>query len=148
MADPVIANETVGAVRDNAGTLAGLATAAIAAIWGMWKVMPRINSELNSAAKASTVQLEMLTTLRQERDAALDKLEKLRDKYEILFRDWSDLNARQMAMAGKIESMAHELQEANALIANLRGHVKNASRIIDSAPAAKPPEGESNANPD
>jgi len=140
MADPIISNEAVNAIRDNGGTLAGLIGAAAAAVWGMWKVLPRINSELSSATKANSIQIEMLTTLRQERDAALDKLDKLREQYETLFRDWADLNSRLAAMLAKIEALQQELQEARDLIASLRGHVKTASRIIDAAPATRPPE--------
>jgi len=134
MADPTAANETVNAIRDNSGTLAGLIGAAVAAVFSMWKILPRINSEMSGATKASTVQTEMLTTLRQERDVALDRLDKFRDKYDALFREWADLNARQMAMSEKVETLLRELHEANDQIAKLRGHVKNASRFIDSAP--------------
>jgi chromosome segregation ATPase len=131
--------ELKAAINENGGSIFTMLAALVAGVWGFWRVLPVVNSNLTNAAKGNTIQNELLTTLRQERDSALNQLEKLRDKYEALFRDWAEIKASLTALQEKAESLQASLVEANDLIANLQGHVSKATEFIDSAPPSITP---------
>lgn len=114
-------------LKSNGGSLLGLLTIAIVSFVGLWQVLPPL-------FKSNSVQIDLLTKLSAERDAAVRQLEVVRDKYDALLREWSGLNASLAAVNAQVAALKQALEEANATIAKLDGNVRKASRFIDSLP--------------
>jgi len=130
---------TKTALAENSGSILGLLSAGAAAFWGLWKVLPVFNGNLDTAAKSASIHNTMLTTLIAERDAAVKQLEELRHKYEEVFRSEAEMRAKLAVYQEKCEAMRAQLEESKRLIESMHAHVNNATQFIAAASAPGSP---------
>ena len=101
-------------LTENSGSIIGVIAAGLAAFWGLWKVLPVFNGNMDTAAKSASIQNAMLSTLIAERDAMRVQLEELRVKYEEIFRSEAQHRAQLAAANERIAAYGVLLEKYEA----------------------------------
>ncbi|MDR0275943.1 MAG: hypothetical protein LBI48_11520 [Burkholderiaceae bacterium] len=127
---------TKNALQENGGSILGLLGAGAAAFWGLWKVLPVFNSNMDNAAKAGAIQGNMLTLLIDQNDKRRLQYESLEKRYEEVFKSEATLRAQASVSEKICTELREQLAQTRALMAEMHAHMKRASKIIDAAPPA------------
>ena len=129
------------ALEQNSGTIIGWLGVGAAALWGLVKVLPVVNGTLDTAAKSTTMQSGMLTTVREDLDKANTLIRELLKEREGMVRDLAQAQAQITVLTERCSTMQALVDRLEAFVGPMQTHVKRATRLIESSTPA-PLEGE------